>query len=133
MAASDLETKLAQQLALLRVPAPETEFRFAAHHVGGPGKGVRERLRAARLSDWKFDFAWPAHRFAVEVEGGAWINGRHNRGAGFEEDLRKYHAAMSIGWNVYRCGASLIKTGQAAELIENLLHNLRSQKIGVGQ
>jgi len=119
--ASSLEVTLALQLRALRAPEPITEYRFAAHHVGGPGKGLRDRLRAAGLQDWRFDAAWPALMLAVEIEGGAWTGGRHTRGAGFEADLVKYGAAQLLGWTIYRCGSSLIKSGQAADMIMKLI------------
>ena len=100
--------------------APTREYRFAAQQVGD-GKGLRKRLAVAGLKDWRFDFAWPEYKFAVEIEGGAWINGRHNRGAGFEADLQKYHHAMRLGWDVYRCGAQLVRNGESAILVHKLL------------
>lgn len=53
---------------------------------------------------WRFDFAWPAARVAVEVEGGIWSAGpsRHLTGAGFIEDAEKYNAAAALGWCVQR-------------------------------
>lgn len=128
MAASALEAELALQLRALRVPEPITEYRFAAHHVGGPGKGLRDRLQAAKLQDWRFDLAWPQMMFAVEIEGGAWTGGRHTRGAGFEADLVKYGAAQLLGWTIYRCGSSLVKSGQAALTIISLLEMRQQQK-----
>lgn len=100
--------------------APLREHRFAVAHIG-VGKDLRKRLLAAGLKDWRFDFAFPAAGLAVEVEGGGWAGGRHTRGAGFAEDLRKYEAAMLLGWTVYRCDAAMVRSGQAAKTIQELI------------
>lgn len=121
MKESALERQLAYQIRLLKLPAPEREYRFAAMHTGGTGAGVRARLATAGLSDWRFDFAWPASRIAVEVEGGGWSKGRHTRGAGFAEDMRKYDAAIRLGWTLYRCDGALIRSGQAMRTLEQML------------
>lgn len=68
-----------------RLPAPVTEHRF--HH---------ERK-------WRFDYAWPDARVALEVEGGVWTGGRHTSSAGFLKDIEKYNAAARLGWRVLRC------------------------------
>jgi hypothetical protein len=117
---SALEDRLSLQIRGLKLPAPEREHAFAAHHVG-PGRGVRERLARAGLKNWRFDFAWPELMFAVEVEGGQWTGGRHTRGKGFTEDIEKYHHAMRLGWTVYRCERRLIECGEAVGFIEKFL------------
>ena len=117
---SKLEAELYNQLQMLGVAPPEREYRAFAVEVG-LGPGVRERLALAGLKDWRLDFCYPSRLFAIEVEGGAYVNGRHNRGKGFEEDLLKYHRAMELGYVVYRCGAKLIKSGEAASLIYEML------------
>jgi len=117
---SKLEAELAQQIRVLKLPTPETEYRFAMHYVG-MGKELRKRIQAAGLKDWRFDFAWPDHMLAVEVEGGTFVGGRHTRGVGFRDDCHKYHHAMRLGWTVYRCEGTLIRMGLAVALIERLL------------
>lgn len=117
---SQLEHALLLQIKALQLPTPIREFRFAADHVG-LGKGIRTRLADAGLKDWRFDLAWPEQCLAVEIEGGAWVHGRHTRGVGFTADLEKYHHAMRLGWTVYRCAGELIRSGEAVELIEKLL------------
>ncbi len=51
---------------------------------------------------WRFDFAWPEHKVAMEIEGAVWVRGRHTRGSGFVKDMEKYNAAASLGWRVFR-------------------------------
>jgi len=122
---SYLEESLKIQMMALKLPDPIQEYRFAAIETGGTGKGSRKRIKEAGLRDWRFDFAWPDIKLAVEVEGGAYINGSHNRGAGFEGDLEKYDRAMRLGWNIYRCGAKLVKNGEALKTIERLINSTR--------
>ena len=72
-------------------PMPEREFRF----------------RPSRR--WRFDFAWPEGKVAVEIEGGVYIDGRHTRGKGYERDLEKYNAAVTDGWKVFRFTLGTLK------------------------
>lgn len=51
---------------------------------------------------WRFDYAIPAAMVAIEVEGGAYTQGRHTRGRGFEADMEKYNTAEAMGWHVLR-------------------------------
>ena len=53
---------------------------------------------------WRFDFAWPDWKLAVEIEGIVYqgMGGRHQRAAGFKADLEKYFTAAVDGWTVIR-------------------------------
>lgn len=51
---------------------------------------------------WRFDYAIPAHKIALEVEGGVWTQGRHTRPHGFLGDIEKYNTATLMGWRVFR-------------------------------
>jgi very-short-patch-repair endonuclease len=51
---------------------------------------------------WRFDYAIPEHKIAIEVEGGVWTGGRHTRPQGFLGDIEKYNTATLMGWRVFR-------------------------------
>lgn len=109
------------------MPAWETEYRFDA---------VRR---------WRFDFAWPAFRIAMEIEGGSFgrlividrgwrrgpgglvhaiapgtrirIGGRHQSGPGFERDLEKYNRAILGGWLLLRATPTQVRDGHALAIL----------------
>jgi len=49
---------------------------------------------------WKFDFAFVEQRLAIEIQGGAFVNGGHNRAPQQAKDYEKHNAAVSLGWRV---------------------------------
>jgi very-short-patch-repair endonuclease len=70
---------------------------------------------------WKFDFAFPDRKVAVEVEGGVWSNGRHTRGSGYIADCEKYNAAAALGWFVFRFDGGAVKSGEAIKFMLGVL------------
>jgi very-short-patch-repair endonuclease len=70
---------------------------------------------------WAFDFAWVEHKLALEVDGGTWSRGRHNRGAGYEEDCKKINEATCQGWRVLRVTTKQVESGEAIDWIERML------------
>jgi hypothetical protein len=50
---------------------------------------------------WRFDFAFPILKVAVECQGGIFRAGRHTRGVGYRKDRDKRQAAEDLGWRVY--------------------------------
>lgn len=61
---------------------------------------------------WRFDFAWPEDKVAVELEGGTWSRKKmaHNTGAGIQRDIEKLNAAVLMGWRVLRYTAKDLKS-----------------------
>lgn len=102
-AASALEERLNWLIRALGLPTPEREFRF--HDT----------------RKWRFDFAWPDQKIAVECEGGAWSGGRHTRGAGFIADCEKYNAAALQGWRVFRFTKDMIDSRHATDVLTEAL------------
>jgi hypothetical protein len=100
-----------------------TEYRFGAMAADGAGKGLRARLQALGLRDWRFDIAIPEYMIAVELDGGTWIQGRHSRGAGVISDMDKINAATVRGWRVLRYTHTNHKTTQILADISTLISN----------
>lgn len=85
-------TKLATlQTSRLDALNSESAFKWEAEH------------RFHKVRKWRFDFAAPAQHLAIEVEGGAFVRGRHTRGVGFLADMEKYNTAQIMGWSIFRC------------------------------
>lgn len=51
---------------------------------------------------WRFDYAIPEYKIALEVEGGVWTGGRHTRPQGFLGDIEKYNSGTLLGWRIFR-------------------------------
>jgi len=51
---------------------------------------------------WRFDYAFPAYKVAIEVDGGVYTGGRHSGGKGQVNDMEKLNAAAVLGWRVLR-------------------------------
>jgi len=95
-------------LALLkheRLPLPTTEFLFHP------------------TRKWRFDFAWPDQKVALEVDGGIWIKGggRHTRGSGWLKDTAKLNTAASLGWRLLRTTPSGLHDLETIALIKRTL------------
>ena len=81
----------------------EVLFGLLCRSAGFPPPVEQHQFHGSRR--WRFDFAWPDHRIAVEIEGITPGGGRHQRFMGFMADATKYEAAMLEGWTVYRVPA----------------------------
>ena len=60
-------------------------------------------LQFAPDRKWRFDFAWPHKKVALEVQGGLFVNGRHSRGAALMKEHEKLNRAAAMGWRVLYC------------------------------
>jgi len=94
---------LLTQIAACQLPEPQTEV------LGIPGRRFR------------FDYAWPERRIALEVDGATWTNGRHTRGSGVAKDCEKVCEAAIAGWTVVRVTTQQVENGQAIGWLERLL------------
>jgi very-short-patch-repair endonuclease len=81
------------------LPKPEIEYKFHP------------------TREYRFDFAWPKQKIAVEVEGGTYNGGRHVTPSGYEKDCEKYNDAAFYGWKVIRVTSKMIGDLRAIETV----------------
>jgi hypothetical protein len=119
---SPAEILLAVQLEQAGIPF-EREYRFA---------------KLAMKREWRADFVvfgkvWKenlgggvvathrANGVLVEIDGGAFVAGRHVRGTGVEADAEKQSAAAILGYRVIRATPRQVEDGRALAWIEAAL------------
>lgn len=86
---------------------------------------------------WRFDFAWPDvgtnisiplksfSLLALEVDGGIWIRGGHNRGAQMKKDWEKRNEAAALGWRIIYVEPRDLCTEETVNLIKRCLWRIK--------
>src|SRR3990167_7310950 len=87
---------------------------FIAHWERNGLPALTPEYRFHPVRRWRFDFALPVYKIAIEVDGGTRKLGRHNRAEGYAKDAEKLNQAAAEGWAVFRFSDIMIKEGQDA-------------------
>lgn len=103
---SEPEDELAFQLDAVGI-AYEREYKFC------PGRR------------WQADF-YIKPLILVEVEGGIWMRGRHNRPIGYAGDCEKYNRAQLLQFMVLRFTPDDVTSGRALNVIDEAI-NIRRE------
>lgn len=99
---SSLEDTFFVHIRAEGLPMPEREYRFSNRR-------------------WRLDFAWPEQRMGVEIDGGMWIGGAHNRPVRIAKDHEKRNFLTLMGWRVLVFTGEQVKRGEAVEQLKSLL------------
>lgn len=109
---STAEQTLAAQLEQAGIPF-EREYRFADEDW------CREQgfvTPTGRPKKWRSDFMILRPHVAmllIEVDGGTWISGRHNRGSSIAAEYEKGAAAAILGYRTLHCTTEQVEDGTA--------------------
>jgi hypothetical protein len=87
--------------------------------VGIPGPITEFKFHPTRL--WRFDYAWPDRKLALEVDGGIWTGGRHVSAQGFHKDMEKKNAAAILGWRILYITPKSVGTILMTSLVQEAL------------
>ena len=77
---------------------------------------------------WRFDFANPDDRIAVECNGGQWQQSGHSSGKGLQRDAEKLNAAASLGWRVYVLTTSMLSKREAIGNVQKILQEVKGER-----
>jgi|SRR6187399_174835 len=97
---------------------PEERFALAWKVLGGPPPEREYKFALPR--QYRFDFAWPEAKMAVEIDGGIHegaSRGRHMRQDGYVRDAEKLNLACFLGFRVWRLAPSMIQPSLITRLI----------------
>ena len=72
---------------------------------------------------WRFDYAIVEYKIAIEIDGGVWIKGRHNRPIGYIKDMEKFNTAASMGWVVLKFTPDQLYKTETFNLIKETINN----------
>lgn len=109
MADSYLERKFLDMVELYRLPIP---------------------LREVEFYEFRFDFAWPSIKVAVEIDGGTFSRyGGHALGKRYQLDCIKQNMAQLNGWIVLRADKEMIDTKMFIENVKSAIRNRVNSKM----
>ena len=101
----------------------QTEEALAGQFRQAGITGWEREYRFHPVRKWRFDFAFVEQKIGIEVEGLAkpGKKSRHTEIAGYREDCRKYNEAIRLGWKLLRFEQSMVASGEALRVIEQVL------------
>lgn len=88
------------------------------------GYKVEEEYRFHPERKWRFDFALPELKLAVEYEGIQSEKSRHTTLKGYTGDSEKYNEAQRLGWIVLRY--TVLNYIQVSENVLNIIKGVRN-------
>jgi very-short-patch-repair endonuclease len=96
--AFDFEALFAFQLQASGAPQWERQYRFA-HELG---------------REWRWDFAWPGLKLAVEIQGGIWKKGggAHSHPTDILRNMAKHNDGAKLGWRLLQFSTDEVKSGE---------------------
>lgn len=103
--ASRVASMFAGQWRMLGLPNPTPEYVFHARRK------------------WRFDFALPDLKVAIEIDGGTLSRktSRHTSGIGYRNDAIKLNEAARLGWRVFRFTSDMVTDWSAARYMRDVL------------
>lgn len=93
---------------------------------------VREFMPVPEVAKWRADFAVPALKIMIEVDGGTWDTGvkGHGYGHGATRDATKQNAAVLAGWRVFRFTTDMLQRRAVVGHVQPIVELVRRELAG---
>ena len=75
---------------------------------------------------WRVDYLWRWWKLALEIEGGLWIMGRHNRPISMLKDFEKYNELAFYGFYLLRFTPQEVKSGKTIQELKRWFLNINA-------
>ena len=112
---SRIKRSLRQRIRDPSTSKPADELAF--HLLATKAPFFEREFRIVSARRFRADFFFPLARLVVEVDGGGWVNGRHSRGDGIENDAEKSALIAQLPARLMRVTPKQIKDGRALDWI----------------
>lgn len=93
-------------------------------------KLVVQEFRFHPIRLWRFDFAIPAYRLGIEIDGGVWRpgGGAHSHPSNIMRDIEKSNHATISGWHLLRFTDKEIRSSESIRMTKEFVEiaSLRS-------
>jgi hypothetical protein len=84
--------------------------------------------KSKRSKRYRLDFAHPASRTGIEIQGGVYSRGRHVTGSGYERDCKKYNLAYTSGWTIFLLSSTMARDAKWMALIAGHISSSGAQQ-----
>ena len=104
----------------------EDELASALGLAGDPFVGFERQYAYVPGRKFRADFAWPASRLLVEIQGGVFTGQAHGSVKGVLADIERLNLATLNGWRLLRfttACADRAEVGETLDVIEKALTN----------
>jgi hypothetical protein len=101
------------------------EFLTVCERAGLPRPELEFYFHPTRK--WRFDLAFVREKIAVEIQGGAFIQGAHNSPMSFVKEQEKMNSAAVMGWRIIYRTPSNFLSNETADLIRRAMRGARQR------
>jgi hypothetical protein len=114
------------------IPLPKKGFKKTTASARDPGNIFFHACQAIGLyphaeyrfhpdRKWRFDWAFPLNKIAIEVQGGIFSQGRHVRGAAMLKEFEKLNTAAEMGWRILFVTPQQFERGDCLAMVQRAL------------